>query len=54
VLIPSWDRFKQPQKVSEASLRAILRAEQERLLSEEADKRHARRKAQMDLIIKPQ
>jgi len=54
VLIPSWDRFKEPQKVSEASLRAIRRAEQDRLLAEEADKRHARRKAQMDLIIKPQ
>lgn len=54
VLIPSWDRFKEPQKVSEASLRAIRRAEQDRLLAEEADKRHARKKARMDLIIKPQ
>ena len=54
MLLPSWTKFKEPQKVSEASLRAIRRAEQDRLLAEEADKRNARRKARMDLIIKPQ
>jgi hypothetical protein len=54
MLIPSWAKFKEPQKVSEASLRRIRASERERLLSEEADKRHARRKARIDLIIKPQ
>jgi len=54
VLIPSWTKFKEPQKVSEASLRAIRSAEQDRRLTEEADKRHAKKKARMDLIIKPQ
>jgi len=54
VLIPSWTKFKEPLKVSEASLRAIRIAEREKLLAEEADKRHARRKARIDLIIKPQ
>lgn len=53
MLIPSWAKFKQPQKVSEASLARIRARERERLLSEEADKRHARSKARMDLIIKP-
>jgi hypothetical protein len=52
VLIPSWAKFKEPQKVSEASLRAIRRAEQDRLLTEEAEKQHA--KADLDLIIKLQ
>ena len=50
VLIPSWAKFKQPQKVSEASLARIRARERERLLSEEADKR----RAQQGLIIKPQ
>jgi hypothetical protein len=54
VLIPSWTKFKEPLKVSEASLARIRRLERERLLSEEADKRHARRKARIGLIIKPQ
>jgi len=54
MLIPSWSKFKEPQKVSEASLARIRARERERLLSEEADKRHARRKARLDLIIKPQ
>ena len=54
MLIPSWAKFKEPLKVSEASLRAIRARERERLLAEEADKRHARRKARMNLIIKPQ
>jgi hypothetical protein len=53
VLLPSWAKFKEPLRVSEASLRAIRIAEREKLLAEEADKRHARRKARMDLIIKP-
>jgi len=54
MLIPSWAKFKEPQKVSEASLARIRARERERILSEEADKRHARRKARLDLIIKPQ
>lgn len=41
---------KEPLRVSEASLARIRARERERLLSEEADKRHA----QQDLIIKPQ
>ena len=45
---------KEPLRVSEASLARIRARERERLLSEEADKRHARRKARLDLIIKPQ
>ena len=54
MLLPSWRKFKESGKVSEASLRAIRTAEREKLLAEEADKRHARRKARMDLIIKPE
>jgi len=54
MLIPSWAKFKKPQRVSEASLARIRARERERILSEEADKRHARRKARLDLIIKPQ
>jgi len=54
MLIPSWSKFKEPEKVSEASLARIRARERERILSEEADKRHARRKARLDLIIKPQ
>lgn len=54
VLIPSWTKFKEPLKVSEASLARIRRLEREKLLAEEADKRHARRKARLSLIIKPQ
>jgi hypothetical protein len=54
MLIPSWSKFKEPLRVSEASLARIRARERERILSEEADKRHARRKARLDLIIKPQ
>lgn len=54
VLIPSWAKFKEPLKVSEASLRAIRAREREKVLAEEADKRHARRKARISLITKPQ
>jgi len=54
MLIPSWAKFKEPLRVSEASLARIRARERERILSEEADKRHARRKARIDLIIKPQ
>jgi hypothetical protein len=54
VLIPSWAKFKEPLRVSEASLARIRRLEREKLLAEESDKRHARRKARIDLIIKPQ
>ncbi len=48
--LPSWVKFKQPQTVSEASLRAARILERERNLQEEADKRHAKQ----DLIIKPE
>jgi hypothetical protein len=54
MLIPSWAKFKEPLRVSEASLARIRARERERLLSEESDKRHARRKARLGLIIKPQ
>jgi hypothetical protein len=52
ILLP-WMKRKKPLRVSEASLRAIRRAEQQRLLAEESDKRHARRKARFNLITKP-
>ena len=54
MLIPSWLKRKEALRVSEASLARIRARERERLLSEESDKRHARRKARLDLIIKPQ
>jgi hypothetical protein len=45
---------KEPLRVSEGSLRAIRRAQLDKVLSEEADKRRARRKAQaFSLISKP-
>ena len=44
-----------PLRVSEGSLRAIRRAQLDKVLSEEADKRRARRKADgFKLISKPQ
>jgi hypothetical protein len=55
VLIPSWAKFKQPLKVSEASLARIREREREKALMEEADKRRARKKAQaFNLNSKPQ
>lgn len=51
MLLPSWIKFKEPQKVSEASLRAIRRSEQDRKLTEEADKRKF--EAESNLIIQP-
>ncbi len=54
MILPAWTKFKEPLKVSEASLRAIRNAEREKLLAEESDKRHARRKARVNLIIKPE
>jgi hypothetical protein len=53
MILLSWLRGNKPLRVSEGSLRAIRRAEQERFQREESDKRHARRKARMDLFIKP-
>jgi hypothetical protein len=53
MIVPSWFKRKEPLKVSEASLARIRRLEREKFLAEQADKRHARRKARMDLIIKP-
>jgi hypothetical protein len=50
--ILSW---KKPLRVSEGSLRAIRRAQLERALSEEAEKRYARKKARAFMLIsKPQ
>jgi hypothetical protein len=45
---------KEPLRVSEGSLRAIRRAQFNKVLAEESDKRHARRKARIDLFTKPQ
>ena len=45
----SWLRVNKPLEVSEGSLRAIRRAESERVLKEESEKRHAIQ----DLITKP-
>jgi hypothetical protein len=46
---------KKPLRVSEGSLRAIRRAQLDKVLSEEADKRYARKKARaFSLISKPQ
>jgi hypothetical protein len=41
VLIPSWARFKEPEKVSEGSLRRIQREEAEKALQRLADERKA-------------
>jgi hypothetical protein len=41
-------------RVSEGSLRAIRRAQLEKTLAEEADKRRARKMARFNLISKPQ
>ena len=49
MLIPSWGKFKEPEKVSEASLRRIRREEQEKALQRLADERNAQK-----LHIKPQ
>ena len=54
MILLSWMKEKPPLRVSEASLARIRARERDRILSEEADKRHARRKARLDLIIKPQ
>jgi hypothetical protein len=37
VLLPSWSKFKEPLRVSEASLRDIRKDERERALQEESD-----------------
>ena len=54
MLIPSWAKFKEPLRVSEASLRRIKREEAEKALQSLADERHARGQSLSDLIIKPQ
>jgi hypothetical protein len=41
MLIPSWTKFKEPLRVSEASLRRIRREEQEKALQRLADERNA-------------
>lgn len=43
MLIPSWAKFKQPLRVSEASLRRIQRQEQEKALQRLADERNAQK-----------
>lgn len=53
MIVPSWFKRKKPLRVSEASLARLRRLEREKLLAEEADKRHARRKARINLIIQP-
>jgi hypothetical protein len=40
-MLPSWTKFKEPQKVSEASLRRIQREESEKALQRLADERKA-------------
>lgn len=54
MIVPSWFKRKEPLRLSEASLARLRRLEREKLLAEESDKRHARRKARLDLIYKPQ
>jgi hypothetical protein len=54
MIVPSWLRLNKPIRVSEGSLRAIRRAQLEKTLSEEADKRRARKMARFNLISKPQ
>jgi hypothetical protein len=44
MILLSWMKDKPPLRVSEGSLRAIRRAQLEKTLSEEADKRRAQKK----------
>jgi hypothetical protein len=43
MLIASWTKFKEPLRVSEASLRRIRREEQEKALQRLADERNAQK-----------
>lgn len=43
MLIPSWTKFKEPLRVSEASLRRIRREENEKALQRLADERNAQK-----------
>jgi hypothetical protein len=43
MLIASWAKFKEPLRVSEASLRRIRREEQEKALQRLADERNAQK-----------
>jgi len=43
MLIPSWAKFKEPLRVSEASLRRIRREEAEKALQRLADERNAQK-----------
>ncbi len=45
MILLSWLRGNKPLRVSEGSLRAIRRAQLDKTLAEEADKRRARKKA---------
>ena len=44
MILLTWLRGNKPLRVSEGSLRAIRRAQLDKTLSEEADKRRARKK----------
>ena len=54
MILLSWLRGNKPLRVSEGSLRAIRRAQLEKTLSEEAEKRRARKMARFSLNSKPQ
>ena len=43
MLIPSWAKFKEPLRVSEASLRRVRREEAEKALQRLADERNAQK-----------
>lgn len=53
MIVPPWFKRKEALRLSEASLARLRRIEREKLLAEESDKRHARRKVRLDLNIKP-
>ena len=54
MILLSWMKEKPLLRVSEGSLRAIRKAQLEKTLSEEADKRRARKKTQaFNLNTKP-
>jgi hypothetical protein len=54
MILLSWLRGNKPLRVSEGSLRAIRRAQLDKTLAEEADKRRARKMTRFSLISKPQ
>jgi hypothetical protein len=54
MILLSWLKGNKPLQVSEGSLRAIRRAQLEKTLSEEAEKRRAQKMARFSLNSKPQ